>query len=468
MSAILNDDPPSISQIPVSLPPGLQRVVHRCLEKSPELRFQSAADLAFALEALSDAGSTSDQAIMPAATQTHWKWIALGALAVLGIVGVVTWFLMPTPEPRVTGTNQLTNGSNPFFVTVTDGSRLYFTDNRSTGPVLAQLSVTGGDVSVIPTAIKRPVLSDIRPDHSQLLVGTNDPGDTPVWSQPLPSGSPRQIGDLEASWAAWSPDSKQLIFTTGHDLYFANADGSARRKLASVADGLPDLAYFSPDGTNIRFSVHTGPTSGRLWEVRADGSNLHLLLPSWHKSAAECCGRWTPDGRYYIFTSKLDDGAIDIFALQELPAFFRKSSTKPTRLTFGPLKFSMPVVSLDGKRIFVTGSQQRGELVRYDNLSKQFVPFLGGISAEHVSFSRDGKWVTYVSIPDGSLWRSRVDGTEKLQLTFGPGGSALPRWSPDAKSIAFMSSPDGKSRKIYLIAADGGSPTLLPEIASGG
>ena len=57
MTAILNEDPPSISQIVQTTSPGLQRVVHRCLEKNPEQRFQSASDLAFALEALSESGS---------------------------------------------------------------------------------------------------------------------------------------------------------------------------------------------------------------------------------------------------------------------------------------------------------------------------------------------------------------------------------------------------------------------------
>src|ERR1035441_6122126 len=59
MTAILNEEPPSISQIAPTAPPGLQRVVHRCLEKSPEQRFQSASDMAFALEALSDTGTST-------------------------------------------------------------------------------------------------------------------------------------------------------------------------------------------------------------------------------------------------------------------------------------------------------------------------------------------------------------------------------------------------------------------------
>ena len=78
MTAILNEDPPSISQLSASTPPGLQRIVHRCLEKNPEQRFHSAHDLAFALEALSDSASSLAMAARPE-SQSRWKWIALTA-----------------------------------------------------------------------------------------------------------------------------------------------------------------------------------------------------------------------------------------------------------------------------------------------------------------------------------------------------------------------------------------------------
>jgi serine/threonine protein kinase len=83
MSAILNEDPPPVSQTAINLPPALQRVVHRCLEKSPELRFQSASDLAFALEALSESGSTESRAISPEPSRIPWKWISASAIVIL-------------------------------------------------------------------------------------------------------------------------------------------------------------------------------------------------------------------------------------------------------------------------------------------------------------------------------------------------------------------------------------------------
>jgi hypothetical protein len=66
-----------------------------------------------------------------------------------------------------------------------------------------------------------------------------------------------------------------------------------------------------------------------------------------------------------------------------------------------------------GHKLFVEGTQQHGELVRYDAASKQFLPFLGGISATEVAFSRDGKWAAYIAIPDLTLWRSRIDGSDR-------------------------------------------------------
>ena len=114
--------------------------------------------------------------------------------------------------------------------------------------------------------------------------------------------------------------------------------------------------------------------------------------------------------------------------------------------------------------MFVVGTQPRAELVRYDARSKLFVPFLGGISAGDLEFSRDGQWVAYITYPDGVLWRSRVDGSERMQLSYAPQFAALPRWSPDGKQIAYMVSQPGTPWKILLVSAQGGpSQELLQE-----
>lgn len=104
------------------------------------------------------------------------------------------------------------------------------------------------------------------------------------------------------------------------------------------------------------------------------------------------------------------------------------------------------------------GSQLKGELVKLDSKTNQVVPLLGGISAGEVEFSRDGAWVVYVTYPDGILWRSRADGSDRLQLTRAPLQAALAHWSPDGKQIAFSAAMPGKVWRTYITSSDGGAP----------
>lgn len=83
--------------------------------------------------------------------------------------------------------------------------------------------------------------------------------------------------------------------------------------------------------------------------------------------------------------------------------------------------------------------------------SQLFVPILSGISAIDATFSADGKWVAYISYPGGTLWRSRTDGTERLQLTYPPTFVIYATISPDAKQVAFSTS-EGNS---YVVNVDG-------------
>jgi len=192
-------------------------------------------------------------------------------------------------------------------------------------------------------------------------------------------------------------------------------------------------------------------------EVSVDGSGMHVLLPGWHNPPDECCGRWSTDEKYFLFQSQ-----GQIWALPKRAGLFQ-SAPRPIQLTFSPMTLSSPLPSKDGSRLFLIGHTYRGELVRYDPKKSQFVPFLGGISAEYVGFSKDGQWVTYVSYPDGALWRSRIDGTEPLRLTFPPIAPVLPRWSPDGKTIVFFQFAQAadKPARIYEVSPGGGNPRLL-------
>ena len=130
-------------------------------------------------------------------------------------------------------------------------------------------------------------------------------------------------------------------------------------------------------------------------------------------------------------------------------------------ITTGPLAYFSPAPALAGNRLFVIGEQRKTQLQRFDLKSQQFVPYLNGISGGEIDFSRDGKWVAYLGYPDYGLWRMRVDGSEKLQLTYAPMTISMPRWSPDGKQIAFSCNLPGKAQQACIVSADGGTTEQL-------
>jgi Tol biopolymer transport system component/DNA-binding winged helix-turn-helix (wHTH) protein len=467
-SDFAKDVPPattsSAQRLNPELPAELERIINKALEKDREVRFQSAAELHTDLKRL---GPETISGKVAAPTRpvrmSTFQWAAAIILVILVVTVTFVWLRAPLPPPRVTATTQLTRDGIPKIGVLTDGSRLYTTEAGNADRIV-QASTNGGETSPIPTPFANPIVNAISPDHSQLLVldSVGSEAESKFWSVPLPSGAPRRLGDLAGHSGTWSPDGRHVVFCTGLNIYQANADGTDSHKLATVS-GEPNGLHFSPDGSHIRFSIARPESdSSALWEIRSDGSNLHPLFPEWHSPPVECCGVWTPDGRYYLFVSGFP--VSDIWALRETTGHFRRPSSIPFQLTTGPLSFTSLTPSTDGRKLFVRGSQARGELVRYDDKSHQFVPFLSGISAGELDFSRDGRWVTYVSYPEYTLWRSRTDGSERLQLTYPPVSAGLPRWSPDGTQIAYVDTQLGRPWKAFLISAQGGSPKeVLPE-----
>ncbi len=465
ISAILNEEPPPLAQIAPDTPVALQRVVHRCLEKNPEQRFQSASDMAFALEAVSVSGTTGAHEIPRVAGTRRILWI--GAALVLAMLASFGYFvLQPGPVPTIGSYVQLTHDGQQKSLIGTDGSRLYLSLGEvRTGSFashgVAEMSAAGGDprkLAVLPSANMAPV--DLSADGSELLVvdGQGAPPKGPLWAVPLLGGSPRKIGDMLAETAAWSADGKRIAYTNLSDLFVARADGSESRKLLSVPGDILNVTW-SPDTRHLRFdSSETAGTSGRqvLWEVSSDGAGLHRLLEGWHTPPDECCGKWTPNGKFFVFQSN-----GQIWALAKSGWF--GAEVKPVRLTSSPMTLSSPLPSKDGTKLFLVGRTYRGELMRYDTKAGQFAPFLGGISAEYVAYSKDAKWVSYVSYPEGTLWRSKADGSERLQLTYPPMSPLMPDWSPDGKTILFFEFAQGsdKPARMYEVSAEGGSPQMV-------
>jgi len=479
MHAILKEDPPEFPTTDGKILPGTERIMRRCLEKASYERYQSAHDLAFALEGLSGSFGTDTLAESPQLeTKRHpwernWKLWAFATAVLLVVLLATIW--LRRPARAATEFVQLTNDSHskgrqgwPPPVTssalFTDGSRLYLTVNASpgAGPTPAQVSVIGGETAPIhlPLPYAGFQLMGISPDGSELLVESFNGAEVeqPQWIVPVTGGSPRRLDDLIAHDGAWSPDKRMVAFAAGDGLFLLDSNNE-RRKIFT-ASGIVLWPRWSPDGNRLRFTVEDSSTaSSALWEIRADGKGAHLLLPEWNKPSVECCGEWSRDGRYYVFQTGTFAHS-DIWAVAE--GFFGMS--RPIQLTAGPLSFSSPSPSLDGQWLYAVGTQNRYETVRLDPSSGQITSLTSMPSLESLDYSRDGKWLVYVSYPDGILWRSRADGSDRLQLTYPPTMAAAPQWSPDGTKIAFTRIRVGEPSQIDVVPAEGGTPqSVFPE-----
>jgi Tol biopolymer transport system component len=510
--AILNRAPAPALRINPDLPSKLDEIINRAMEKDCDMRYQSASDLRSELKRLKrDTSSGRSTAVAPASggvaaalggggtgataatvaatlndsstdrdlavhlARRHKKAL-LGGLAAIAVAAaaLVYWLAPPLASPKVSGSVQITHDGVPKFLIGTDGSRLYLQEQAPGFTyLLAQVSVAGGQVAPIAASSGDLIplsLLNVSPDGSDLLVAEVPgpqaaiPGsgaEGPLSALPVLGGSLRRLADAAGHDGAWSSDEKKLVLAKGNDLYLGNGDGTESHKLAS----LPGLVFgiaWSPDGSLIRFTVRDPKTRvDSLWQVSGDGSNLRLLLPGWHQATGPCCGNWTPDGTYFVFQSQ-----GQIWTLREKGSFLRKVSHEPVQLTSGAISYGYPLPSKDGKRLFAVARLVRGELEHYNAKSKTLEPFLSGISAQDVAFSKDGQWVAYVSYPDGTLWRSKADGSDRLQLSFAPLYAMLPRWSPDGKQLVFYDYESGKPCRIYAVSADGGTPQkLMPELS---
>jgi eukaryotic-like serine/threonine-protein kinase len=464
ISAILHDEPTAISQTVPRMPLGLQRVIDRCLEKNADQRFQSASDLAFALQALSDTALTSTGTQTQAKVQIARKGTALLAAALGALAGAFAlgyWLARPASRPNAGNYVQLTHDGRPKSLLGTDGARLFLGLGTFPYEGGAEMAAAGGEPRIIAMPSPHAVPLVLSPDGASLLAvdGQGVPPSGPLWSVPITGGSPRRLGDLSGETGSWSPDGRMIAYAKHNELFLADANGTGSRKLCAVEGDINSIVW-SPDSELLRLDSSQTVGQHQFWEVSTTGSNLKRLLAGWHVPPDECCGRWTSDGEYFVFES-----SNQIWAL---PATgFLHRSPLPVQLTSSPMSLSTPIPGRDGKKLYVVGDVHRGELMRYESTTHQFAPFLAAISAEYAAFSKDGQWVAYVSYPEGTLWRSKVDGSERMQLTYPPMYPMLPRWSPDGKTIMFFEfERGGKPSRIYELSPDGGTPReLIPSDA---
>ena len=394
-------------------------------------------------------------------TRTYRASLTAGGIALLGLGIFVIYSLAGPARVQFSGISQLTDDGNRKSGLVTDGTQIYFDELRDGKTVLASVPIEGGQVTTISTFLANATPNSISPDGGRLLV-LNQEGkeeERSLWIVPVSGETPRRAGSIHCHSASWSPSGNRIVFAAGNGIYLTSDEGATTGLVHQFAD-VPERVQWTPNGDRLQFQlrdVHTGLFS--LWELVLGGegnSRMKSLTPlnvSFGQNGAHLV-MLDDTGQAFMATSDSVSGKLS-FLEREVGLSgitFRPRETDAHLPTIGMLAIDKSSHTL----FALSGILPAADFLRYEQGSRSVSPFLPGLSAMDLDFSRDGQWLTYVKLPDSSLWLSRADGSQARQISGAATVVELPRWSPDGKQIAFMGQLAGKPWRIYLVSSRGG------------
>jgi Tol biopolymer transport system component len=396
----------------------------------------------------------------PPKQQKYRKWVWIGAAAVVCFVAWVALARRGTPaDSAPLPMEQLTFSSETKSPSIfTDGLRIYFVSGHD--PV--EMSVKGGATAPLRAAIGTMSILDISPDGSEFLLLQSDLNDETqrgtIWTMSVLGGAAKRLGNITGRGASYSPDGKLIAFNEKESVYVCDTGGQNVKEIWNTHHMVPGNPVFSPDSKKIRVTVSRSTLEDdltRIWELNVDGGNPHLLpLPQhWPEDSATYSGIWTPGGKHFVFSS-YKDGSNNLYEYLEPRWYEFWKKPYVVRLTPGQPEVTGMTASRDGNGMFVVGRMAQGLMHFYDEKEKRFLPYLEGLSATQLVVSPDRKWMVYTDYPRGYLWRCKIDGSEKLQLT--DTLAQMPTWSPDSRWIAYTD-----WHELYRVSVDSGAPEKL-------
>jgi len=472
MSAILNEEPPGVSQLVPATPPALQRVVHRCLEKAPEQRFQSASDLAFALEALSEPASAARGTTAQPAERRNWKWLAVAAVAViLAALALMRWLGWPhrqVEHATAPTQRQLTarTADNPLTDAAIsrDGQYVAYSDQDG----ISVQGVGSGESHRLRGTTGLHV-QDWYPDGLRLLV--TDSSD--LWTLFPFSGEKHKLAAHVFS-AGISPDGSQVLLLRElypHQLLTMPAEGGEPQVRFSLGPDEEFLrAAWSPDGKAIADIRDSKDSSTATLETRtlADGKSIVLLTDQALVGGGANVVLWLPDGRivFGLFKNSFTQSDLWSISLDSSGA----ADGKPVRMTNTTGSYLEEVsASADGKRmavlfvrepfsIFVASLGKTGDKLErplrltndsWDNWPRAWAP--------------DSETLFYVSArPNRGVYKRRVSSDSEELIAGGSENYSFLSVTPDGTwLLAGANLKDPGKRRWLRFPLSGGAPETI-------
>jgi len=410
---------------------------------------------------------TSEQRVPAAQVTRKTKWKQIGFLAcAVGFVAVIIGLLIFNKPVigRIAHVQKVTDDGRAKTNLRADGTTLYFNEFEAKREILMAAPAEGGPIHAMNTPFANVDLQDISNDSQKLLVTSfegMEKGARPLWVIPAQGGTPHRVGDMLCDFARWSPDNRRIACINGTSILMFASDGSAVRTVGSFSL-LPRQLLWSPGGDRLRFVLLDDAAQTKTpWEIviNKDESTTLASIPGLPLERG-CCEAWiwTRDSKDFLYTNPDMNGHPALFVRQH--GWWVREAELPVISNIGDI-----VPGKGNEQVYaLIGSDYRGQLLKFDSKSNMFQAFLPGLSADCLSFSPDGQWMTYRSRPDMSLWRSRIDGRDAVQLAKPPMQTEYSAWSPDGRQIAFMLRKPGRPWRIFLTDSQG---TAMKEAAQG-
>lgn len=394
----------------------------------------------------------------PHVQQTHEPRISrrtlvagAGATALAGLAfGISKRFEQESHHLRVRQYVPLTRDGIPKSgPAVSDGRRIYYTETGERSRVVG-IPITGGEPvplwlpNLDPITEIRHLSSDLK---TVVLVTRSKRGSSGwIWRVGANQVSPLSLPVDNIT--AWDSRGPKAVTVTDRTLSIALPGKDVR---AFAMPGLIGSVMWLPDGSRLRIMI-TASEKRTVWDVPIDRGQPTEVRGADGKPATDLGdGTWTRDGRYFIFRN-YSSGQQDLKWVRETNSSIVSA---PENLTKGGLSWSGVTASPDGRTLYAVGSRTRDEMVQIDAAGQSYRPFLKGISATEVDFSRDGRWITYTRIPDNTIWIAKSDGTDLRQLTTTDFASHMAHFSPDGRSVAFMNQRTNGPWQICIVPSDG-------------
>jgi len=494
MSAILTQDP-DLTPIEV---PALERIVAHCLEKTPEQRFQSASDIAFDLDAVTQAGSGPHLASAPAQPKRNrLPWAVAAALA-LACAALGWLYFSPKPDVQfhrltfrrggIQAARFTPDGHTVIYAASWNGRPMELFSTEPGQPEARLLSAPSTGLFAVSATGEIAVAVGCRFVNSWFALGT-------LAQMPLNGGAPRELLE-NVIFADWAPDGKQLAvvvsngpsqrieFPPGHVLFQASATGwPGETRVSPKGDQIAfvDHHYFGDDG-----SVAVLDVKGRKKTISSQFTSLQGLA-------------WSPKGEEVWYTGAKKGGQRQLYAstlfgrerlVLGLPGMATlRDISKDGRVLLSrddyrtEVEFIGPgddrprdlsvldatlvdALSADGSTLAIeeSGDGVSGEHVMYVRKTDGSPPVRIGDQGTGRDLSPDGKWLPSVNDAD-----AKASGFWLLPLRAGTpvrvetmGAVTRIAWFPDSKRIAYTAAAKG-IRRVYLQDIGGTPRPVTPE-----